>query len=77
MSARTVGVILFALIFVTVVLTAVGALFTYLHQASQTGGMQSVASGFGLLVVLIPIAVVIAIPLCFILIILAFRSWRR
>lgn len=77
MSAHRVGVLLFALFFVAIALLAVASLLTYLGHASESGGMQSVAGGFGLLVVLIPVAVVVAIPLCFIVIFLAFRSWRR
>jgi uncharacterized membrane protein len=77
MSARTTGFLLFALLFVAIALAAVGSLSAYLLQASESGGMQSVAGGFGLFAVVIPMAVVVAIPLCSIVIILAFRSRRR
>lgn len=77
MSTHKVGVLLFALLFVVIALFAVVSLLACLRHASEGGGMQSVAGGFGLLVVLIPMAVVVAIPLCFIVIFLAFRSKRR
>lgn len=76
MRTHRSGVLLFALLLVPVALLAVGSLLAYVGHASESGGMQSVAGGFGLLVVLIPTAVIVAIPLCFLVIFLAFRSRR-
>jgi len=76
MSTHRVGVLLFTLLLVAVALLAVASLLAYIGHASKSGGMQSVAGGFGLLVVLIPTAVIVAIPLCLLVIFLAFRSRR-
>ena len=77
MNSHKLGVLLFALLFVALVLSAVVCLLAYVGHASTSEGMQSVAAGFGIFVVLIPMVAVIATPVCFIVIFLAFRSRRR
>lgn len=77
MSMRVWGISVFALLFIGVGLLAVSSVLTYVRHASECGGMQSVAAGFGLLAVLVPMAILLAIPVCFAIIFLAFRSRRR
>lgn len=77
MSARGLGILLFALLFLAVGLVAVLSVLAYMGHASDGEGMQSVAGGFGVLVSLVPLGVILSIPVVFLVIFLAIRPRRR
>ena len=77
MRSYRFGILLFVLLFVAAVLLAGVCLLSYIGHASKNDGMQSVAAGFGILVVLIPLVVIVVLPACFVVIFFALRSKRR
>jgi ABC-type Na+ efflux pump permease subunit len=77
MNMRILGVSVFASLFIAVGLLAGAAVLVYVRHASGSDGMQSVAAGFGLLAILVPMAIILGFLACFVVIFLAFRSRRR
>jgi hypothetical protein len=77
MSARGFGVLLFALLFLGVALVAVLSVLAYIGHAADGEGMQPVAGGFGVLVSLVPLGIILSIPVFFLMIFLAIRPRRR
>jgi len=77
MSFRGFGILLFALLVLGTALVALLSVFAYIGHASDGEGMQATAGGFGVLVSLVPLGVILSIPVLFLVIFLAVRSRRR
>lgn len=76
MKAQGFGVLLFALLFLCIALVAVLSVLAYIGQASDGEGMQSVAGGFGVLLSLVPLGVILSIPVIFLVMFLVIRPRR-
>lgn len=74
---RLLGLILFSVLFLGVLGLVVAVVLFCLQKAASSGGMQSVAVGFGLFGVAVPLAALLAIPICFLVVFLAFKKKRR
>lgn len=77
MNMRVLGVTVFASLFVAVGLLAGAAMLAYVRHASEYDGMQPIAAGFGFLAILVPMAIILGVLACFVVVFLAFRSRRR
>ena len=77
MTTRVLGVAVFAFLFVGILGLITSFAFAYFHQVTGAAEMQSVAVGFGVLGMIVPVAVLLVIPACFVIVFLTFRSRRR
>jgi len=74
---RLLGIMLFSVLFLGVLGLVIAVVLFCSHKAAGNDGMQSVAMGFGILGMAVPFAVLLAIPICFLVVFLAFRSRRK